>query len=59
MRVQAAVLEKLPNPPVTRDQLTMLQAGDNVVTNADAVDTFAIPLVPLHEQLRRGVGRAD
>jgi NADH dehydrogenase len=55
MRLQAAVLEKLPNPPVTRDQLTMLQAGDNVVTNADAVETFAIPLVPLHEQLRRGV----
>jgi NADH dehydrogenase len=54
MRVQASVLEKLPNPPVTRDQLKMLAAGDNVVTNTDAVDTFALPLVPLHEQLRRG-----
>jgi NADH dehydrogenase len=59
MRVQASVLEKLPNPPVTRDQLTMLEAGDNVVTNTDAVDTFGLPLVPLHEQLRRGVGKAD
>jgi len=53
MRVQAAVLEKLPSPPVTRDQLTMLEAGDNVVTTSDAVDTFGLPLVPLDEQLRR------
>jgi len=53
MRMQAAVLERLPNPPVTRDQLTMLEAGDNVVTNTDAVETFGLPLVPLDEQLRR------
>ena len=36
------------------DQLKMLAAGDNVVSNTDAVDTFGIPLVPLAEQLRRG-----
>lgn len=53
MRMQAAVLEKLPKPPVTRDQLKMLAAGDNVVSDADAVDTFGLPLVPLDEQLRR------
>jgi uncharacterized protein YbjT (DUF2867 family) len=53
MRAQAALLEVLPNPPVTRDQLTMLQLGDNIVTNTDAVDTFGLPLVPLDEQLRR------
>ena len=53
MRIQAAVLELLPNPPVTRDQLKMLQAADNVVTNEDAVETFGLPLVPLDEQLRR------
>jgi NADH dehydrogenase len=57
LRVQAAVLEKLPKPPVTRDQLTMLAAGDNVVTSSDAVDTFGLPLVPLDEQLRRGTGK--
>ena len=57
MRIQAAVLEKLPRPPVTRDQLKMLAAGDNVVSNTDAVDTFDIPLVPLAEQLRRGLGK--
>ena len=59
MRLQASVLEKLPNPPVTRDQLTMLAAGDNVVSNTDAVDTFGLPLVPLDEQLRRAVTKAD
>jgi uncharacterized protein YbjT (DUF2867 family) len=52
MRVQAAVLEKLPSPPVTRDMLTMLAAGDNVVGIPDAVDTFGLPLVALDEQLR-------
>ena len=55
MRAQAAVLERLPKPLVTRDQLTMLELGHNVVTNTDAVDTFGLPLVPLDEQLRRGV----
>jgi uncharacterized protein YbjT (DUF2867 family) len=53
MRAQAVVLERLPNPPVTRDQLTMLEAGDNVVSNDDAVETFKLPLVPLDDQLRR------
>jgi uncharacterized protein YbjT (DUF2867 family) len=57
MRAQALVLERLPGPPLTRDQLTMLAAGDNVVTSADAVDTFALPLVPLNEQLRRGAAK--
>ncbi len=58
MRMQAAVLEKLPKPPVTRDQLKMLAAGDNVVSNSDAVDTFGLPLVPLDEQLRRATANA-
>ena len=53
LRVQATVFERLPNPPVTRDQLTMLEAGDNVVADASAVETFKLPLVPLDEQLRR------
>ena len=57
IRIQAAVLEKLPRPPVTRDQLKMLAAGDNVVSNTDAVDTFGIPLGPLTEQLLRGLGK--
>jgi uncharacterized protein YbjT (DUF2867 family) len=53
MRLQAALTEKLPGAPVTRDQLTMLLLGDNVVTSTDAVETFKLPLVPLDEQLRR------
>jgi len=54
MRIPAALTERLPgNIPLTRDLLTMLEAGDNVVSNDDAVRTFAIPLVPLDEQLRR------
>ena len=59
MRVQAAVLEKLPKPPVTRDQLKMLAADDNVVSSSDAVDTFGLPLVPLDEQLRRATAKND
>jgi NADH dehydrogenase len=53
MRVQAALTERLPFAPVTRDQLTMIELGDNVVTSPDAVETFQFPLVPLDEQLRR------
>jgi NADH dehydrogenase len=53
LRAQAALTERLPFAPVTRDQLTMIELGDNVVTSADAVETFRFPLVPLDEQLRR------
>jgi NADH dehydrogenase len=54
MRANALVTERLPgNIPLTRDLLTMLEAGDNVVSDARAVETFAIPLVPLDDQLRR------
>jgi NADH dehydrogenase len=53
MRLQATLTERLPGAPVTRDQLTMLALGDNVVTDPSAVETFKLPLVPLDEQLRR------
>ena len=53
MRLQATLTERLPGAPVTRDQLTMLELGDNVVTDPSAVETFKLPLVPLDEQLRR------
>jgi NADH dehydrogenase len=53
MRAQATVTERLPGAPVTRDQLTMLALGDNVVTDPSALETFKLPLVPLDEQLRR------
>jgi NADH dehydrogenase len=54
MRIPAAVTERLPgNIPLTRDLLTMLETGDNVVSNDEAVRTFQLPLVPLDEQLHR------
>jgi NADH dehydrogenase len=53
MRLQATLTERLPGAPVTRDQLTMLELGDNVVTDPSAVETFQLPLLPLDEQLRR------
>jgi len=55
LRAQAALTERLPGAPVTRDQLTMLELGDNVVTDQSAVETFQLPLVPLDDQLRRAV----
>jgi NADH dehydrogenase len=56
MRVNALLTERLPGDiPLTRDLLTMLEHGDNTVSNDDAVRTFALPLVPLDEQLRRAV----
>jgi uncharacterized protein YbjT (DUF2867 family) len=54
MRLNALLTERLPgNIPLTRDLLKMLELGDNVVSNDDAVRTFQLPLVPLDEQLRR------
>jgi uncharacterized protein YbjT (DUF2867 family) len=54
MRLNALVTERLPGDiPLTRDLLTMLEHGDNVATDDAAVRTFALPLVPLDDQLRR------
>jgi uncharacterized protein YbjT (DUF2867 family) len=54
MKVNALVTERLPGDiPLTRDLLKMLQAGDNVVSNEEAVRTFEVPLLPLEDQLRR------
>ncbi len=54
MRLNALVTERVPGDiPLTNDLLTMLEHGDNVVSDPAAVETFGIPLVPLDEQLRR------
>jgi uncharacterized protein YbjT (DUF2867 family) len=54
MKIPATVTERLPgNIPLTRDLLKQLEAGDNVVSNDEAVRAFQLPLVPLDEQLRR------
>ena len=53
-RTGARLTEWIPGSPLTADQVTMLEdAGDNVVHGSDTVDTFALSLVPLDEQLRR------
>jgi NADH dehydrogenase len=54
VRACAALVERLPKAPITRDQLTMLtQGGDQVCDVTPAVETFGVELVPLDEQLRR------
>jgi uncharacterized protein YbjT (DUF2867 family) len=54
MRMNALVTERLPgNIPLTRDLLTMLEHGDNVVSTDAAVRAFELALVPLDDQLRR------
>jgi uncharacterized protein YbjT (DUF2867 family) len=52
-RAGARLTEWIPAAPLTTDQIAMMEAGDNVVSESDAVDTFQLPLVPLEEQIRR------
>jgi uncharacterized protein YbjT (DUF2867 family) len=61
MRPQAAIMERLPHPPVTRDQLRMLQLGDNVVSDGGAgmADLGLAETMPLAQQLRLAVGPVD
>jgi uncharacterized protein YbjT (DUF2867 family) len=54
MKVNALLTERLPGDiPLTRDLLKMLEHGDNVVSDDEAVRTFALPLVSFDDQLRR------
>jgi NADH dehydrogenase len=53
LRAGAGLTERLPGAPITRDELAMIEAGDNVASDTAAVDTFGLPLVPLDEQIRR------
>ncbi len=61
IRPAAFLLERLPDPPVTRDQLTMLRLGDNVVTDEGrGMELLGLDeLVPLDEQLRRATAPAQ
>jgi NADH dehydrogenase len=52
-RTRAQLTQWVPGAPLTTDQIAMIEAGDNVVSNTDAVDTFTLPLVALEEQIRR------
>ena len=57
LRPQAALLELLPDPPLTRDQLRMLELGDNVVSDGGAgMSRIGLDnLLPLDEQIRRAL----
>jgi len=52
-RAGARLTEWIPWAPLTTDQVTMLEAGDNVCSNSNATDTFGLKLVSLRDQLRR------
>ena len=52
-RAGARLTQSVPRSPLTTDQVTMLEAGDNVVSNDDAAAVFDLPLVGLDEQIRR------
>ncbi|HEY8646866.1 MAG TPA: complex I NDUFA9 subunit family protein [Gaiellaceae bacterium] len=52
-RAGAQLTQWVPGAPLTTDQIAMIEAGDNVASTTDAVDTFQLPLVSLEEQLRR------
>jgi NADH dehydrogenase len=54
-RAQAALFERMPGFPFTRDQLTMLAAGDNVGEIGPTEQIFGLALQPLEEQIRRAV----
>jgi NADH dehydrogenase len=59
LRPQAALFEHLPNPPLTRDQLRMLELADNVVRDGGAgMERLGLgERMPLDEQLRRSLLR--
>jgi uncharacterized protein YbjT (DUF2867 family) len=51
-RPAAALFGRLPGFPLTRDQLKMLAAGDNVGDIATTRQAFELPLQSLEEQIR-------
>ncbi|TMK75104.1 MAG: NAD-dependent epimerase/dehydratase family protein, partial [Actinobacteria bacterium] len=54
-RTGAALAERLPSPPVTRDMLTMLELEDNVTNDRSAAEVLGVETIGLDEQLRRAV----
>jgi len=56
-RAQAALFDRLPGFPFTRDQLKMLAAGDNVGDAESTRRVFQLPLTPLEKQVRRAAER--
>jgi NADH dehydrogenase len=55
-RAGARLTQWVPRSPLSADQVTMLEAGDNVVTTTDAAETFGLPLAGVDEQIHLAVG---
>ena len=55
VRANALALERLPRPPITRDQLKMLLFEDNVGDPRPANETFGVEPIGLEDQLRKAV----
>jgi uncharacterized protein YbjT (DUF2867 family) len=53
MRAGAGLIEWLPAAPITRDEIAMIEVGDNIATDSAAAGIFGLPLVALDEQIRR------
>jgi NADH dehydrogenase len=52
-RTGAKLTQWAPGAPLTTDQIAMIEAGDNIASNTEAVDTFQLTVVSLEEQIRR------
>ena len=53
VRAGAALAERLPKAPITRDQLTMLtEGGDQICDMGPVLETFDVELTGLDEQIR-------
>jgi NADH dehydrogenase len=54
MRAGAALTERLPGAPLSRDQLTMLvEGGDSICDTAPALEAFGVRPIGVDEQIRR------
>jgi NADH dehydrogenase len=55
VRAGATVIERLPRPLITRDDLRALEHTDQTCDIAPAVEAFGVRPIPLEEQLRRAL----
>jgi uncharacterized protein YbjT (DUF2867 family) len=53
VRTGARATQWIPRAPISDDQVKMLAAGDNVVSDANAAELLGRPLIGLDEQIRR------
>ena len=61
MRAGARLTERLPGAPITRDELAMIETGDNVAADTAAVETFGLAARAARraDPARRGLNRPE